>query len=261
MTSFDKLHTENIRAAAKDAILILPVGATEQHGPHLPLTVDTEIPVRIASMVAEKLKGIVAPPIPYGARSLPQSGGGHTFPGTINIRGSVLTDYLRDIIAGYIASGFRSIVILNGHYENESFIFEAVEHCRQDGILEGTKIIAVSWWSLVPDELLDKLFGGHFPGWHAEHASACETSIMLNLRSDLVGPTRVDNKTPPRPGIYLYPAEPSRISNRGVLGRTSPATAEIGRALCDAICSELIGLVREHMGGAPGRSKSKSKKH
>src|ERR1700674_3509171 len=120
MNSFDMLHSENVHAKAKDPTLVLPVGAVEQHGPHLPLTVDTEIPIRIASMLVEKLKVIVAPAIPYGARSLPQSGGGPRFPGTINIRGSVLTDYLKDVISGYIATGFCAIVILNGHYENES---------------------------------------------------------------------------------------------------------------------------------------------
>jgi creatinine amidohydrolase len=255
MNSFEKLHSENVRAVAKDAILVLPVGAVEQHGPHLPLTVDTEIPVRIASMLGEKLKVVVAPAVPYGARSLPQSGGGPSFPGTIDIRGSVLTDYLKDVIAGYIATGFRSIVVLNGHYENESFIFEALELCRQEGKLEGAKIIAVGWWSLVPDGVLEKLLGDRFPGWHAEHASACETSLMLHLRNDLVGPARVDNATPPRPGIYLFPSDPSKISNRGVLGSSSPSTAEIGLALCEEICSQLVALVQEHMGAAPTRKK------
>jgi creatinine amidohydrolase len=259
MNSFEKLHSENVRAEAKDAILVLPVGAVEQHGPHLPLTVDTEIPVRIASMLGERVKVIVAPTVHYGARSLPQSGGGPSFPGTINIRGSVLTDYLKDVIAGYVATEFRKIVILNGHYENESFIFEALELCRQEGKLEGTKIIAVGWWSLVPDGVLEKLFGDRFPGWHAEHASACETSLMLHLRNDLVGPTRVDNTTPPRPGIYLFPTDPSKISNRGVLGSSSPSTAEIGLALCEEICSQLVALVQEHMGAAPTRKKAAPK--
>jgi creatinine amidohydrolase len=260
MNSFEKLHTENVRSAAKEAILLLPVGAVEQHGPHLPLTVDMEIPVHIAALLAGKLKMIVAPPVNYGARSLPQSGGGHSFPGTINIRGSVLTEYLKDVIAGYVATGFHSIVILNGHYENESFIFEAIELCREEGKLGGSKIIATGWWSLVPDALLDKLFGGSFPGWHAEHASACETSLMLHFRRDFVGPTRVDNATPPRAGIYLFPTDTSKISNRGVLGRSSPATAEIGRALCDEICSQLSSLIREHMGAVPKRRKRASKK-
>jgi len=260
MNSFEKLHSENVRAKAKDAILVLPVGAVEQHGPHLPLTVDTEIPVRIASMLVERLNVIVAPAIPYGARSLPHSGGGPSFPGTINIRGSILTDYLKDVITGYIATGFRKIVILSGHYENESFIFEALELCRQEGKLEGTKVVAFGWWSLVSNALLEKLFGDNFPGWHAEHASACETSLLLYLRNDLVGPTRVDNATPPRPGIYLFPADPSKISNRGVLGSSSPSTAEIGHALCEEICSQLIALIQEHMGAAHTRKKSTSKK-
>jgi creatinine amidohydrolase len=255
MNSFEKLHSENVRAEADGAVLVLSVGAVEQHGPHLPLTVDIEIPTRIASMLAERLKVIVAPAISYGARSLPQSGGGPSFPGTINIRGSVLTDYLKDVIAGYIATGFRSIVILNGHYENESFIFEALELCRQEGMLEDTKIIAVGWWSLVSDATLEKLFGDQFPGWHAEHASACETSLMLHLRSDLVGPIRVDNPTPPRPGVYLFPTEPSKTSNRGVLGSSSPSTAEIGVALCEEICSQLVALIQEHMGELPAGKK------
>src|ERR1700730_8881378 len=261
MRDCESVPSETMRAAAKDAILVLPVGAVEQHGPHLPLTVDTEIPVRVASMLVERLNVIVAPAIPYGARSLPQSGGGPGFPGTINIRGSVLTEYLKDVIAGYIAMRFRSIVILNGHYENESFIFEALELCRQEGKLEGTKIIAVGWWSLVSDAALEKLFGDRFPGWHAEHASAFETSLMLHLRNDLVGPARVDNATPPRPGIYLFPSDSSRISNRGVLGSSSPATAEIGAALGEEICSQLIALIQEHMGTTATRKKGASIEH
>jgi len=245
MSSFEKLHTENVRSEGGTSILVLPVGAVEQHGPHLPLTVDLEIPTRIASTLAEAVKGIVAPAIPYGARSLPQSGGGPGFDGTISVRGSVLTDYLQDVIAGYVSSGFRSIVILNGHYENEAFIFEALELCREAGQLEGSRVVAVSWWSLVSDELLKKLFGDSFTGWHAEHASACETSLMLYLRSDLVGATRVDNASPPRAGVYTYPIDSAELSNRGVLGSSSPASAAAGRALYDQICENLITLVRE----------------
>src|ERR1700726_1567584 len=212
VSDFEKLNSENVREEAGHGILLLPVGTVEQHGPHLPLTVDIEIPVRIASRVVETVKGVVAPAIFYGARSLPQSGGSPEIPGTIRVRGRVLTEYLKDVIAGYVSMGFRSIVVLNGHYENESFLFEALELCRQEGKLEGTKIIALGWWSLVSNATLEKLFGDRFSGWHAEHASACETSLMLHLRKDLVGPTRVDNPTPPRPGIYLFPADPAKIS-------------------------------------------------
>jgi creatinine amidohydrolase len=198
---FEKLNSENVREQAGKGILVLPVGSVEQHGPHLPLTVDTEIPVRIAGAIVERVTGFVAPAIHYGARSLPQSGGSADIPGTIRVRGNVLTDYLKDVVTGYVSMGFRSIVILNGHYENESFLFEALELCREEGKLEGSRIVALSWWSLVPQTLLDKLFGDRFTGWHAEHASVCETSLMLYLRKDLVGTARIDNATPPRAGI------------------------------------------------------------
>jgi creatinine amidohydrolase len=248
VSDFEKLNSENVREEAGRRILLLPVGTVEQHGPHLPLTVDIEIPARIAASAAEKIKGFVAPAIFYGARSLPQSGGGPEIPGTIRVRGSVLTDYLKDVISGYVSMGFRSIVILNGHYENESFLFEALELCRQEGRLDGARGVALSWWSLVPQGLLDKLFGDHFTGWHAEHASACETSLMLHLRNDLVGPARVDNATPPRAGIYTFPVEASKISNRGVLGNTSSSSAEKGRALFEEICAQLVGVIHEQMG-------------
>ncbi len=250
MSDFEKLNSENVREEAGHGILVLPVGSVEQHGPHLPLTVDIEIPLRIASVVVEKIKGFVAPAIFYGARSLPQSGGSPEIPGTIRVRGSVLTDYLKDVISGYVSMGFRSIVILNGHYENESFLFEALELCRQEGRLEGARIVALSWWSLVPQALLDKLFGDRFTGWHAEHASACETSLMLYLRKYLVGPARVDNATPPRAGIYTFPVEASKISDRGVLGNTSSSSAENGQVLFEEICSQLVAIIREQMGAA-----------
>jgi hypothetical protein len=61
MSDFEKLNSENVREEAGQGILVLPVGSVEQHGPHLPLTVDTEIRVRIATTVAGKMKGFVAP--------------------------------------------------------------------------------------------------------------------------------------------------------------------------------------------------------
>jgi creatinine amidohydrolase len=247
LSEFEKLNSESVRAQAGQGILILPVGTVEQHGPHLPLTVDIEIPVRIATKVVQTIRGFVAPAVCYGARSLPQSGGGPDLAGTIRIRGGVLTEYLKDVIAGYVAMGFRSLVVLNGHFENENFLFEALELCREEGRFDSARVLGLSWWSLVPEALLGKLFGDGFPGWHAEHASACETSLMLHLRKDLVGPVRVDNATPPRAGIYAFPIEASKISNRGVLGNSSISSAEFGQELFEEICAQLVSLIRESM--------------
>jgi creatinine amidohydrolase len=98
--------------------------------------------------------------------------------------------------------------------------------------------------------LLDKLFGDRFTGWHAEHASVRETSLLLTLRKDLVGATRVDNAAPPRAGIYSFPVEASKISNRGVLGKTSSSSADIGHALFEELCAQLLAVIYERMARA-----------
>ena len=63
------------------APFFLPVGATEQHGPHLPLNVDVVLPTSVAVAVANNVGGVVAPTIPYGYKSQPRTGGGQAFPG------------------------------------------------------------------------------------------------------------------------------------------------------------------------------------
>jgi len=241
---YESFTSEAVGALLAQYPLFLPVGSVEQHGPHLPLNVDSEIPNRICSDLASRTGGLVGPTIHYAARSLPHCGGGQDFPGTIHVRGTVFLNYLQDIIASYVASGVRSLFIINGHYENEAFIFEAAERSRELGILQGKRLVALSWWSLVTDELIERLFGDSFPGWHAEHASLCETALLLYLQPEAVLPIRVDNPSPPRAGIYIHPTNGRQISNRGVLGNSTQATPEIGRAIFDQVVGELEALVR-----------------
>ena len=77
-------------AGRKDGIVILPIGATEQHGPHLPLCVDTVLAEEFSYRIAGQVDGIVAPALCYGYKSKPFSGGGPLFPGTIDLNGQTL---------------------------------------------------------------------------------------------------------------------------------------------------------------------------
>ena len=231
--------------ALKSQLLLLPVGAIEQHGPHLPLSVDIDIPTGIVRRIATELKALVAPSISYGARSLPHSGGGHAFPGTIFVRGRVLVDYYADVIRGYAEAGARKILVINGHYENEAFLFEGIELCREVGWLGSTQVVALSWWSTVEDKLLEALFSLQFPGWHAEHAGLCETSLMMYLRPEVVGKARPDNDRPPRGGIYRSDVEAHEIAVEGVLANSSGASREIGERLFEHVCDEICKVARE----------------
>lgn len=247
MYDFALATTEQVADLLENKILFLAIGSTEQHGPHLPLSVDCDIPQAICKELALSFDALVGPPVSYGARSLPQSGGGAGFPGTIYVRGSILIEYLSDILRSYVASGARRIVIINGHYENEGFIFESVDRLREEGVLDSVSLIALSWWSVLDTSFVAEIFGKSFVGWHAEHASLVETSLMLFLKPSSTRDIRVDCATPPEAGILFHPVESQKISCRGVLHRTTEASAERGRILFHRITQELAHKISKHM--------------
>ena len=114
-----ELSWPEFAAKAKAAtIVILPLGATEQHGPHLAMSVDVVLPTAVAERVAKKIGALVAPTIPYGYKSQPRSGGGEAFPGTTSLDANTFSLVMRDVIRGLGHHGIRKIVVLNGHFEN-----------------------------------------------------------------------------------------------------------------------------------------------
>jgi creatinine amidohydrolase len=244
MTSraFADLSSAHVVDAVRGRSLIWPVGSTEQHGPHLPLSVDTTIAEAMAARLARELDGYALPALPIAARSLPQSGGGLSFPGTLHVTGESLIHYLRDVLRSLAPLPFARLIVLNGHYENESLLFEALDQTARDGSLPGRELIAFSWWSLLDAEWLAAELP-RFPGWHAEHAGLTETSLMLHLRPDLVSDARPEHDDPPRAGVYLHPVDLSRTTTEGVLSSTTGATALIGDKLFEKVIAEAVSLV------------------
>ncbi|MER6209297.1 creatininase family protein [Streptomyces sp. NPDC087305] len=224
------LTSAQVPARVRGATLVWPIGGIEQHGPQLPLSVDLDIPEALAQETAVGSGAYLVPGQPLSARSLPQSGGGLGHPGTVYIRGTVLVDYLRDAVGSLAALEPARIVVVNGHYENEALLFEALDECRAAGALGATEIIAFSWWSLVAEDWIASRLP-HFPGWHAEHAGVTETSLMMYLRPDLVTGEKVEHDTPPRAGVYLHPIDEALASNGGALSSSTGATPELGEDL------------------------------
>jgi len=244
---YSDISSDEISKKLLTTTLFIPIGTIEQHGPHLPLSVDVDIPVSITQKLATEMAGLIAPAIHYGARSLPQSGGGSSFPGTISVKGEVLIGYYREIFLSYLMTGAKDIVIINGHYENEPFIFEALEQCREKERLTA-KVIALSWWSVINDKLINSLFDGIFPGWSAEHAGLVETSLMLFLYPNKVKDVRLNHDKPPLAGVYIHPINPTAISNQGILAKTSGSSAKIGEILFNEICQALKELLNKPHG-------------
>lgn len=243
VTRYEDLTTEEVPAGLAAGPLILPLGSIEQHGPHLPLSVDLDIALAVAAALAQRVGGLLAPAVCYTARSLPASGGGSTFPGTIHVKGQVLLPYLSAVFGAYLSAGVRDLIVINGHYESEALIFEALDSSREDGVIGGARVLALSWWSVVEESLVRELFGNSYVGWHAEHAGLCETSLMLYLRPDAVRPIRVDHATPPPCGVYSYPLDPGRVSTRGVLSATTNSSSDAGKQIFEHICLRLSKLL------------------
>lgn len=219
------------------APFFLPVGATEQHGPHLPLGVDVVLPGGVCERVARNLGGVVAPTLPYGYKSQPRSGGGQAFPGTTSLSAHTLSLVIRDVIHDLGLHGVRRLVVVNGHFENSWPVVEgidlAVRELKRDGIDDIT-VLRLEYWDFVRRETLDRLFPDGFPGIDLEHASLLETSLMLLLRPDLVDMAKVPCDGPAKfPSYDRTPVKPGFVPGSGVLARAQGASAEKGQWLMD----------------------------
>jgi creatinine amidohydrolase len=237
---------------AAGAPVFLALGATEQHGPHLPLGVDVVLPTAVCERVARILGGIVAPTIPYGYKSQPRSGGGQGFPGTTSLDAQTLALVLRDVIRDLGHDGVKRLVLVNGHYENAWPAVEgldlAMRELRRDGIGDMVAI-RLEYWDFVRRATLDRLFPEGFPGTELEHASLLETSMMLLLRPDLVEMDKVPSDGPARfPTYDRTPVRPGFVPASGVLARAQGATAEQGGWLMDDHVALIVEALRQEFG-------------
>lgn len=227
-------------------VVILPIGSVEQHGPHLPLFTDTIISEGFSKILAEKVNGIVMPAINYGYKSQPASGGGPLFPGTIDLNGVTLINIVKDIIEELIRDGVRKIALVNSHFENQAFLLEAIDLVSKS-MPEGTKIIMMSWWDLISQETINKVFDEvEFPGWALEHAAITETSLVLKFAPELVHMDRlIDEKIKEVPLYQVYPIPKELVPASGLLsiGRTS--SVEKGEIIIEEALTGMIKIIEK----------------
>ena len=223
--------------------LVLPVGAIEQHGPHLPLGTDGIIPYEIAKRVAEGRRLVVAPPMFYGAYSRPRTGGGRHFPGSVGLPGRILESTVATLLADWFRQGFRRVVVLNGHFENAWTLLEAVESAMVDYGHGTHRALLIHWWDQVRPDDIRRIFGDGFPGWEAEHASITETSLLEFLRPELVRTELKAAGGAKRVTTYdIFPPPDDILWPNGVGNTALPASAAIGKQLVDVVV-ERIGRI------------------
>jgi creatinine amidohydrolase len=218
-------------AATQGRLAILPVGATEQHGPHLATGTDTLLAHHVASAAAERTGDVVLPALAYGC-SL-----GHTdrWPGTLSLLPATMIALLVELGRWTHASGFQRLVMVNGHATNGPPCQSAILQLRHE--LPDLRLRFVSIFDLTPE--IAKRYTEDAPDFHANEA---ETSMLLHLAPDQVRPGRVVDEPDRTVGRVLQYAMPS-VTRSGVVGAPSTATAPRGAGLLDRLVDALAALL------------------
>jgi creatinine amidohydrolase len=213
---------------------ILPIGATEQHGPHLGVGMDHLLAEALAEAVGEAVGVAALPALNYscsGAHS-------HRWPGTIALSPTTMIALLTDVGDWLFRSGIRRLFFLNCHVGNKSAIGCAVDmlRCRYDDLMLANFNVGELSPELTAEFTKD---GGDW------HANAAETSLMQYLAPEVVREDQLEiADDPDRTGncVFLHPV--NRTSSNGVTGRPSEATPAAGKCLFEALVAELVRRIR-----------------
>jgi creatinine amidohydrolase len=229
--------------ASGEAIVLIPVGSLEQHGPHLPLGTDTILSRHFAEGVARRLGALVAQPIAYGYKSQQKSGGGNHLSGTTSLDGASLIAMTRNLVKSFLKQDVRNVVFVNGHFENYQFLYEGIDLALEEsGISPGAKqsVLLLSYWDFVSQDTLAQVYPGGFPGWDIEHGGVLETSLMLHLEPARVAMDRlVDGPAAVLPRFDRLPVVPERTPATGCLSSATGSSADKGELLYDQVVADL----------------------
>jgi len=236
-----------IGSAAEEKIVILPLGAIEQHGPHLAVSTDTDIVSLVAMAAEEKMsdKVVLCPTLTFGSSHHHLS-----FGGTMSLSPALYTQMIVELVSSLLQNGFRKVVLLNGHGGNITPVKQAL------AILSGSydtylrpNIVLATYW-----ELAGSIFAGAAPMESPALSHACEyeTSLMLHLFPEKVhmekavrarrpasnGYTGWEDDEPYR-GVTIF-KQTAFISGNGSSGQPQLATAEKGAHLYKHAVQSLV---------------------
>lgn len=253
---YDHLTWSEINAAAAlKKMIVLPIGTTQQHGPHLPVDADCLIVESLALAAAEQRKArvLVAPTLPYSYNLESMD-----FPGTVSVAAQTFMDFCVSLVKGFAYHGFDHVLILNGAAPNDNLV-ELI--ARQINLETSALCGSINWTRLL---VVDKEFNATwrestYPG--NSHADELETSLYLALDEGSVALERAEDYVQPPLGdglqnnfvfedhfgtgaIYV-PGWTSDRSPNGVFGEPSKASVEKGRRILAEAVGNLVDVIDE----------------
>ncbi len=223
------------------ATVVVPFGAVEQHGPHLPLGTDAIFGDEIGHAVAERLDAFLAPAVRVGC-----SRHHLAFPGTISVEEETFHSIAADIVRSLAAHGFRRIVLLPTHGGNFRPLGDAIARL---GAIPGVKIVTFPDVGVLLNAILPVASElGLTPAEGGVHAGEWETSMMLALRPDLVRMERAEAGYVGdlMSGVQRFFNEGVHaIADNGVFGDPRRASAAAGLRYIERIVDVIVRTVEE----------------
>ncbi len=214
-------------------VVLLPIGSTEQHGPHNPLGTDHIIAYELAKEASRRTGVMVLPVIPYGMSEHHMH-----FPGTVSVSPDALKLYVKEVCLSLKRHGVRKIVIVNGHGGNLNPLLDLARELRRD---HGMLIFIFQWWTAISDKLTNI-----YTAKERGHAAAEETSMIMYIDEDLVNRERmVDEEVrDPLSGARAYfPGYTDDYTKSGVFGVAKTASREKGELSFEESVRELVKLI------------------
>ncbi|MCC6492536.1 MAG: creatininase family protein [Pirellulales bacterium] len=250
-----ELTSPSLGALSHGTICVLPLGATEQHGPHLPVGADQ----LIADALAERLdaacggKLLLLPGLPATCSEHHMA-----FPGTLTLDHETCARVVMQLIQSAARHGFRRFFVLNAHGGNMAIGGVIAEQVAK--LLPEVDAVFGTWFRMA-SEALRPLVEGAYPA--VGHACEFETSLIMALRGELVNESAIaDGGTPPDSNLLRFDllsggptvrAVPfDRITTNGVWGKPSLATAKKGTAILEIVLPAIRRLLQAHWPDAPG---------
>lgn len=217
-------------------LIMLPVGATEQHGPHLPTGTDNAIVTAVTHYASGRAGVPVLPTMNFGV----SVGHTHRWPGTVSLLHETLAQAVREMVEWLLIDGWTRVMLVNSHFGNDATLRVAVDRLRTDHLgklqigLANTYQLSPSIWEYFISDADDL------------HANRAETDLMLHLDPEacdleMIASGQADDEDRTAGNVFSYPV--AQTSRNGVTGKPSLASAERGGELLIEMGEALADLL------------------
>ena len=219
-------------------LVIIPTGAFEVYGPHLPLGSDTLVSVKLAELIAQNVNAIIGPTLEVGDSSMLDE-----FPGTVTIKPESFKEYLTDIVNSMMKWGFKDFLFITGHAANVHITSQISYSIRRN---EGIRCAQVDVWRFFKAQdkgILESGDAAH------SHASEAGTSVMLYLYPQLVDMDKIADEPREKkdefPDILNQSVKMSSYSKSGVVGYPTRGTKEKGEQLINCSVDRILDFLHK----------------